>query len=535
MSYCSVILSKFLFIFRMFIMTVTGYLSLYTTLIGWEQYQHLWSLMVGTGLVFVPFIGIILQCFLEPFESQEPKSAAVIALRRLMIRIVGALIAIEFCCVPSVLLDPKVLHFEPVCVASPASATPGHTGTTYDNQFEVPTGVKVPVLWYLVMAISNGFTHAAIKGLNCSAIDYQSLQDHLNVNHLSDPALKKETIDFYEHCYVPSYSKYMAKDLSEDQQAQFQRYQLRYGQDDVGWIGSQSFLNVSGFYDIFSAGAPIEGFAYDPTRDQFEGQVSEHSEWGQPSCQAWWQDSQAGLRKRLETALLPTFLQTITHQSESPEVLADIGIRALIQHSFDAGMNTSEISRGYESMNDALHENILGELADSLGVIGHEFTYYPKLYLLINALPIIQALLLLGIYALLALVIHFSSYRLHFIITGSAIIFAITFWSYLWQVVAYLDNSLIAALYPTDPSAIIPSWHELIQGGGGAEATFVHFIIGTLYIVLPLLFLTLMSWTGLKVSSAIMGAVSDMQAPGNVAGSMGASMASKVGKMIMKR
>ena len=59
-------------------MSVTGYLALYTTLIGWQQYQNLWNLMVGVGLVFIPFVGIVMTSFLEPFESQEPKSAGVI-------------------------------------------------------------------------------------------------------------------------------------------------------------------------------------------------------------------------------------------------------------------------------------------------------------------------------------------------------------------------------------------------------------------------------------------------------------------------
>src|SRR3990167_8674635 len=127
-------------------MSVTGYLALYTTLIGWEQYQNLWNLMVGTGIVFIPFIGIVLKCFIEPFESQEPKNAAVITMRRLMINIIGALLVIEFCCAPAVPLDPKVLHFEAACVANAQVATPGHSGTTYDNEFSVPTGVKVPVI-----------------------------------------------------------------------------------------------------------------------------------------------------------------------------------------------------------------------------------------------------------------------------------------------------------------------------------------------------------------------------------------------------
>lgn len=507
-------------------MSVTGYLALYTTLIGWQQYQNLWMLMVGTGLVFIPFIGIVMKCFLEHFESQEPKSAAVIALRRLMIQIVGALLVIEFCCVPTVPLNPQVLHFEPVCVANAKIATPGHTGTTYDNKFKVPTGVKVPIVWYLVMAISNGFTHAANEGLSCSPINYQALQDQLDLSSITSPTLKKETVEFYNDCYIPSYSKYMSGDLNNSQRDQIQQIQATYGKDDLGWLGSQIFLNTPGFYNSLSAQEPIPGFLFDPTRDQFEGQVGNHSQWGEPNCKAWWTDPQNGLHANLEKALPPSFLQDIVHLGNS-KVLADLGVRRLIQHSFDPGMSeSSDIPRGYESLNDSNGSHWYVELAGDIGIASHQFTYYPKLYLLINALPVIQALLLLAIYALLAIMIPFSSYRLHFIITGSAIIFSITFWSYLWHLVQYINNELIGALYPTDPNRIIPSWHELLQGsGGGLNATLVHFIVGTMYIALPLLFLVIASWAGLKISNAIMAAATQMQAPASEAGREGGALA----------
>jgi hypothetical protein len=505
-------------------MSVTGYLSLYTTLIGWQQYQNLWNLMVGTGLVFIPFIGIVMTSFIEPFESQEPKSAAVIALRRLMIKIVGALLIIEFCCVPTVPLNPKVLHFEPACVTNAKIATPGHTGTTYDNQFPVPTGVKVPIIWYLVMAISNGFTHAATEGLSCSKIDYQTLQNQLDLSQIDDPNLKKETLEFYNDCYIPAYSKYMSGNLSDSQQAEIKQYQQQYGKDDLGWIGSQAFLNTPGFYNSLSASEPVKGFLFDPTRDQFEGQVDNHSKWGQPSCQIWWKDPANGLQHRLEKALPPSFLQEIGHLGQ-PQV-ADIGIQSLIKHSFDSGMsNLGDIPRGYESLNDDNGSSLLAHAAGEIGIVSHQFVYYPKLYLLINALPVIQALLLLAIYALLALMVPFSSYRLHFIVTGAAIIFAITFWSYLWHLVHYIDNELISALYPTNPNSVIPSWHELLQSGSGTDQIFVQFIVGTLYIVLPMLFLTLASWAGLKISNAIMAAANEMRAPSDAAGQEGGMFA----------
>lgn len=513
-------------------MSVTGYLALYTTLMGWQQYQNLWTLMVGTGLVFIPFIGIVMKCFLEPFESQEPKSAAVIALRRLMIQIVGALLVIEFCCVPTVPLDPKVLHYAPACVTTAQVATPGHTGTTYDNQFKAATGVKVPIIWYLVMAVSNGFTHAATEGLRCSPINYRELQTQLDLTRIINPHVKKETIAFYNDCYVPAYSKYMSGNLTDAQKSEITQYQSRYGKDDLGWIGSQAFLHTPGFYRAMSAQEPIPGFLFDPTRDQFEGQVGEHSQWGEPNCVAWWSDSENGLHTQLQKALPAGFLTRITHVGDNPKKFADLGIRNLIQHSFDPGMTFGEISRGYESLDDTIHNNWISDaIGSNIGVGMEQMTYYPKLALLINALPVIQALLLMSIYALLALVIPFSSYRLHFIITGSAVVFAITFWSYLWHLVLYVDNALITALYPQGGGLI--ALEQWLHDDGGLNKTFVDFIIGTLYIALPLLLLILMSWAGLKVSNAIMGAVTDMSVPANAAGTQAGAMANKAVNMVI--
>ncbi|MCP4475326.1 MAG: conjugal transfer protein TraG [Gammaproteobacteria bacterium] len=494
-------------------MAVTGYLALYTTLIGWQQYQQLWNLMVGVGLVFIPFIGMVLKGFLEPYESQEPKNAAVITLRRLLIQVVGALIIIEFCCVPTIPLNPKVLHFQPLCVHNAAVATPGHTGTRYDNQFAVPTGVKVPILWYFVMAISNGFTVAASEGLSCSPIDYQTLQNQLDVSNIHDVALKKMTIRFYNACYVPAYSRYLSGNLTESQQAMSHQIQQQYGQSDLRWLGSQTFLQTPGFYDVLFAKQPVTGFPFNPDRDQFAGQVPNHSQWGEPSCRDWWQDSEHGLHHQLQQALPASFLQSIVTYKH-PQQLADMGIRSLIQHTFDPGMNSHEISRSYESLNDSHALGIGSDMLAKIGTDIHQLSYYPGLYLLINALPVIQALVLMILYALLALFIPFSSYRLHFIITGAMMIFAVTFWSYLWHLVANLNNYLIGALYPIEAGISVPhdpSMGVLLQNGGGFEKTFVQFIIALLYIILPIIFFGMMSWVGIKGSNTLNNVLSSSQ------------------------
>jgi hypothetical protein len=63
-------------------MSVTGYLALYTTLLAWQQYQNLWSIAVGTGLTYLPFIGIVLSTTAGPFTSMDAKDVVQIIVRR---------------------------------------------------------------------------------------------------------------------------------------------------------------------------------------------------------------------------------------------------------------------------------------------------------------------------------------------------------------------------------------------------------------------------------------------------------------------
>jgi hypothetical protein len=272
-------------------MSVTGYLALYTTLLGWQQYQNLWNIAAGTGLIYLPFIGIVLSTTVQPFTSMGAKDAAQIAVRRMTIQVMAAFMIILFAALPSVSLDPTVLHYQPLCQDNSQDATPGHTGTTYDNSFPVATGVKVPIFWYLVMAFGNGVTEAASAGLPCAPLDFRELHNQLNLAKVQDAQLKQEVNDFYNDCYLPAYSAYMSKQLSPAQQSAIQQSLQQNGQDDVGWLGSQTFLTISGLYDAHNASKPTDGFAFDPERDQAEGQVSNHSQWGNPDCKSWWSDA----------------------------------------------------------------------------------------------------------------------------------------------------------------------------------------------------------------------------------------------------
>jgi len=350
--------------------SVTSYLALYTTLLGWQQYNNLWQIASGTGLIYLPFIGLILKSAMGPFLSMGAKDAAQISVRRLTITVLTALFVIAFAAVPAVPLEPKVLHYEPLCSFNheKQDATPGNTGTTYDNAFKVPTGVKVPILWYFVMAFSNGITHAANVGLPCSPIDFRGLHAQLDTAKIQDPELKQEVTQFYNDCYTPAYSTYLSGQLSPQQQNQIQQSLEKNGKDDTGWLGSQTLLNISGLYDSQRATHPVKDFDFDPNRDIEEGQVPNHSIWGRPDCKTWWSDPQNGLSAKLKNTLPPSLLSSLMHSGGDSQILQDESIKGLINHSFHANETMGDRLRGYESLNDNTKGDYISRFAGAPAV-----------------------------------------------------------------------------------------------------------------------------------------------------------------------
>ncbi len=487
-------------------MTVTGYLALYTTLLGWQQYNNLWEIAVGTGLIYLPFISIILRSTVEPFSSLSSKEAGSVALRRMGLNIITTFLVIAFAAAPAIPLEPQVLHYAPPCQPEKGDATPGKTGTTYDRTFPVPTGVKVPIFWYIIMSFANGVTHAAETGLSCTGLDLRTLQTQLNLTHITDAKLKQETSQFYTDCYAPAYSTYIGGRLSPQQQMQIESSLKQHGKEDVSWIGSHTFLNISGFYDAHKATQPIEDFTFNSQRDIEEGQLPNRPTWGNPDCKTWWSDSSHGLALKLKKALPPTFWQKITAFHGDQEKLQDTVVRTLITQNLHQSI--SDQVRGYESLNNnASGDYISRFIGGQLGIVYESLSFYPKLHLLLNALPVIQGALLFALYTFLALAIPFSSYRISFCVTGSVVLFSLIFCSFIWHLVQWFDVRLVQALYPSlgeVSGAGILNTHLPL-----ANKMFVEMIIGTLYIVLPILWMMIMSWAGLQAGAAaasLMGA-----------------------------
>ena len=461
---------------------VNSYPELFTTLLGWQQYQNLWSIVIKTGLAFMPFMFMIVRNTAEPFLSQEAKSAYVISLRRVEFGLVTMILVVMLACQPCMTIDPQVLHFKPVCQPG-VDATPGNSGTTYDEAFQNMQPVKVPLWWYGVISLSSGFTASANVGLGC-VDNLREEQVQLQMSKIQSAPLRLETKEFVKACWLPSWRKY------NEENPDIKSYVTKYGEADPEWPGSHAFLEMPGYYDTFKAQNPIVGFPWEKPRDWVEGDT--HGQWGAPTCKDWWQKPSAGLYDSLKNQINPTLWEKIISKTEGTNA-SDTIIKNLISESETSGYQEDS------SMVDQSGGGITTPYIADMGLLWHSLSFYPKMYLLIQALPLVQAYLLMACYVFLAIALPASRYKLSTILSIGFIIFSIIFWSYLWSLAKYVDTAMIHALNPL-------GGFNLQQGSskGGTEA-LTDMVAILMYVALPLFWTMFMGWAGVQVGNGAAG------------------------------
>ena len=133
----------------------------------------------------------------------------------------------------------------------------------------------------------------------------------------------------------------------------------------------------------------------------------------------------------------------------------------------------------------------------------------------------VQAIMLLGIYALLPMVVVLSRYSISMMVVGAMAIFTIKFWSVLWYLAMWVDQNLILSMYP-DVNIFLQIFAN--PGEHDAKRMLLNMITTSLYLGLPLLWSGMMAWAGVKVGRGIESATNPLRAPAQDAGSQGGNL-----------
>ena len=516
-------------------MTVTSPLEIPLTVLGWLLYDTLWAALSDWGLVFVPFILVLLGSWVKAREKQDDAQAARATVRVMETRLIVMFSVIVLAAQPQIELGIGGLGYSrQVCDGgAPATVTlqGGATGTTYDQVFTATTlggqSAKVPIWWYGVMLVSGTLTDAAIAGLPCKA-DLRGMAYKLNLNPVrNDPALTRETARFYGECYLRALNKYV-----QEQPA------LPDGLRpvDLEWMGSVFFRTTAGYYPDMYAEQPVAGFAVQADRlpdshaIRYRGGTSPPA--GYPSCHQWWLGTAGneGLLQRLTVHLIGPAPQNYHH------VLGWLGTLAGSLKSWANGMSDSEfvirglidsddvvarlgrqaVDRGYTSDRD------LGDTVASLpawiGAKWEKASFHPRILMIREATRNVQAILLLAVYTLLPFVLVFSHYSFSTLFLASVGVFAIKFIGFLWALAFWLDSHLLDSL--KSAGIVIPglAWLDV-------RVDVIDFVVGATYIVLPVVWMMVLAWAGLRIGTDIAGATRDLGSAAAAAGARGGAIA----------
>ncbi len=514
-------------------MSVDSYLELFTTLFGWSFYNVLWDVLVATGIVYLPFLGILIDHWRDAAERSELGIAAPSALRRLEIDLFIALTVVVLAGQPSALtpLDATTLSYTPPPTLgnpSPATATPGTPQSTFgDTGFTGSPGtVNLPIWWYAVLATSAGLDHAVVAGLP-TASNWRAVEQQARLATVADPRIRQEASDFFSECFVPARSRFQQ---ARPDSAAVEALLSTNGSHDPEWLGSHVYRETPGFYDTLRPGQPVDGWVFDPNRDT-EYDASNPPTAGRPSCKQWWEDSSIGLRERLiaqgdlTSGGLSGLIVAIAPALAS-EKQKDAITKTVLSNAPTAWSNNdvAAYNAGAQGIVGTAANFVKGLLATG-GVITASGLLSVTITVILQSLPMIQALILLGIYALLPLIVVMSRYSLTFLVTGAIAIFTVKFWSVLWYLALWVDQNLIQSMYP-DVNIFLqmftnPAEHD-------SKRLLLNMLTSMFYLGLPLLWSGMMAWVGIRVGRTIDMAAGEFFRPANDAGRQGGGIAKAI-------
>ncbi len=287
-------------------MMVPSPLSLYTTYLGFKYYDLIWELCSKTGLVYFPFLILLLNSITKPFETAIGNGADI-SFRRTFIEFFLMVLVCYLAVAPAFHLDVKEIQYQPVCSNNQQGfkqaevATPGHSGTTYDTMFQgmVLESVKVPALLGLVMDVSSGLTYAMMKKISCTQNINQVMQAVVMTRF--SPPLQQQIQAFDNQCYLP------AKTMFNMRNPALSTYQDTYkkygGNSDLAWMGSHVLQQL-----YYSQLRPTQAIPPFPYSGAFRSPIVDANiksgemtapQYGFPTCKDWWTDSRYGLRQAI--------------------------------------------------------------------------------------------------------------------------------------------------------------------------------------------------------------------------------------------
>ena len=494
-------------------MIVDSYLELYTTLFGWMWYGTIWNVLKDTGLLFLPFFGIILDHYLKYRKGFEDGDSEELTLRSLEVDLVLALAVLLFAGVPFFNLNAEEISYTPPALypnasqeslpewmISPNESKATDSEATYGNNSfnSYPDTVKVPVWWSWVMAMVNGISRSVMEDIP-PTISIRYYVEQLRDVKIESPVLKQEVEDFYRDCYVKAKSKLLRE------RPDYETYAVilnTHGVDDLHWPGSRTYQALPGYYDTLRSEKLHELWDYVEERDlEWEAPGPANGK-GRPYCNQWWNGDAdtEGLQERItdEIGILKN-IQSHLEFAVNEDVREDNLTKVVFQNDppvytprgYDFTYNKVDFDADDSIQFSTNLKSFASKIQSAWASLGAEM----DTIILLNGGHQFQALIIMVIVTFLPFVLFLGKFSLTVILVAAWAIFTIKFFTVIWFLVWWLDQNLWAAMYP-NPGDITRS---VLFLESGEKQLLLNYMVNVLFYAGPLIFVFISSWGGYQL------------------------------------
>ena len=115
-----------------------------------------------------------------------------------------------------------------------------------------------------------------------------------------------------------------------------------------------------------------------------------------------------------------------------------------------------------------------------------------------------QGILLMAIYVMLPLILAFAAYEIKTVITLTFVIFATNFLTFWWELTRWVDSNMFTALYFSDTHSMA----NLAGFQNTSDDTILTMVVGSMFLLLPAVWLGALSWAGVNIGRGIESTVS---------------------------
>lgn len=471
-------------------MTTNSYLEHFLTLVGWIINNGLWNLFIDTGLFVLPLTFRLVGIWLKIREEGEDEgNKGLLSLPRIENLLYGAFLVMISCCVPLIPVSLTSLDIDKTRARTCGTWTPKAPQDSGYKPIISSLGdqtAAAPVWWILIHKLSKGMTQAAVASIPCR-LDLRQLRFEVQRTFIKNRALADELQDFTNDCY--SLALYMWK--RRDQGKTTDEALL----SDINWIGSSTFLK--GDYTTLQSKQPRSAFSWNNARDSGRPDTGAG---GYPYCQQWWSAEDDGLKSRIIKQVEPSLWLRLSAAMKligsSQTNYQDEVIRRLVSPVNLKVSNDGEVYKGYGGNAGGLTlQNMTSRTVGTLGASLASLGAFPALDAMRQALPMVQAVLLMAIYIMLPLILAFAAYEFKAVITLTFVIFAVNFLTFWWELARWLDSWLLTALYSSDTH----SRFNMMGFQNTSDDLIMNLVMGTMFIVLPVVWMGALGWTGVSV------------------------------------